>query len=673
MALVGGSDPHGGAVEVMCRSVVMRTVQFHHAHRRGGVHGASSPMSPSFASSSSSSPAAAASSSCFCNLNVVADPLAIFSANASSPLAAVGAGIPSSSLASVSSSSSSSSSSATANAQAFFEAASPQGHLLTLSFAPPFILRNLLAGGIEYQLIARNPLASVGTSSGSTGDGLGGGGGSTGGAGGGSGGFEEDGDGFDDDNDDDDRTMYRRHESMGVRSVKRGVLRRGGRLLWHGCSPDDVVEVRIRLLGIHEAHSNHAMANGGKRGGFGLGFGSSWSSRLYLPPQSIATGDDDPPGRHHREARGGASRGASRQRLRRRRSSSGGWFGLSGNGRAAAGRGGGLGVSDIDYGVGHRRLRVKDAAGGRLFVESHLSVLGATGGDGGVSVAGAGRELQLFVPFWVLNRSQLPIEFQHDPSFAKIRGLNSGEGLAAGQNWPEDGYAQTPSSSSSFSGKRRGDSRSSKAKPLPTFSSKGHGGWGLRDLLASEYSGARFPHLDAPHGGDYGLDDGGAFLDSWHSSGFGGDDDDDDNENDNDWGGFRDLPLMIGASRHDNEGRKGRAGRVGASSSATGARTRLKLRVMDSSHWSPSLDLDGFGGGGGGDGSGTGGAASAATALEVKGRTLRRKRQKRRRRRRLLNLGGPSSWFDLNVDRGRRAFAFGMTVTPVPYPFGRFT
>ena len=95
---------------------------------------------------------------------------------------------------------------------------------------------------------------------------------------------------------------------------------------------------------------------------------------------------------------------------------------------------------------------MKDAAGGRLFVESHLSVLGATatGGDGGVSVAGAGRELQLFVPFWVLNRSQLPIEFQHDPSFAKIRGLNSGEGLAAGQNWPEDGYAQTPSSSSSF-------------------------------------------------------------------------------------------------------------------------------------------------------------------------------------------------------------------------------
>ena len=167
----------------MCRSVVMRTVQFHHAHRRGGVHGASSPMSPSFASSSSSSPAAAASSSCFCNLNVVADPLAIFSANASSPSPPLARGSlrprlppcrrrrprprprprPMRRLSS---------------------RLRRRRDTLTLSFAPPFILRNLLAGGIEYQLIARNPLASVGTSSGSTGDGLGGGGGSTGGAGG---------------------------------------------------------------------------------------------------------------------------------------------------------------------------------------------------------------------------------------------------------------------------------------------------------------------------------------------------------------------------------------------------------------------------------------------------------------------------------------------------------
>ena len=389
--------------------------------------------------------------------------------------------------------------------------------------------------------------------------------------------------------------MYRRHESMGVRSVKRGVLRRGGRLLWHGCSPDDVVEVRIRLLGIHEAHSNHAMANGGKRGGFGLGFGSSWSSRLYLPPQSIATGDDDPPGRHHREARGGqpgrvaaaAAEAAKQQRglvrLVRERS-----------------RGGGSGRRP--RGVGHRLRRgppPPQSEGCRRWPPLRgIAPFCSRGnwrrrrrvGGGCGARAAAIRAFLGPQPLAAAHRVPARPLLRQDTRTQLWRGTCGGSELA------EDGYAQTPSSSSSFSGKRRGDSRSSKAKPLPTFSSKGHGGWGLRDLLASEYSGARFPHLDAPHGGDYGLDDGGAFLDSWHSSGFGGDDDDDDNENDNDWGGFRDLPLMIGASRHDNEGRKGRAGRVGASSSATGARTRLKLRVMDSSHWSPSLDLDGFGG-----------------------------------------------------------------------------
>jgi hypothetical protein len=169
-----------------------------------------------------------------------------------------------------------------------------------------------LACGIEYLLIARNPIAnnfgSVPNGSTARGVSLDGGGGNTNGrhhhVGRGEGRFNHSHedvieDGNDDDDDDEDDDFRRRHDAMGIRSTKRGVLRRGGRLLWHGCSPEDVVEVRIRLLGIRDAANSNSGSS--KRGGFGLGFGSGWSSRLYLRPQNAVGSDDGLNARQRRE------------------------------------------------------------------------------------------------------------------------------------------------------------------------------------------------------------------------------------------------------------------------------------------------------------------------------------------------------------------------------------
>ena len=261
----------------------------------------------------------------------------------------------------------------------------PRGHLSVLSFSAPLLVRNLLAVAIQYELKCCTPLRL-----------------------------------WQQDNphllvpSDKGRTRLHGGGRVGyvVRCTKRGVLARGEALLWHECASTDVIEMRLRLIDPSDGYAGSDDGNqivnerpGGQSGGLGgTGRGGGvgderrglstfdWSDILVIPtgPEASTKHDDE-----HRQQGIGV---------------------------------GAVGDQQHDGRNGH--LRLEDSNGGILDVCADVDFDDFTDPSPGPL---AGRNVHLYVPYWICNSSGLPLEYQHDPIYLDPKGLNSVHNLLAGQ------------------------------------------------------------------------------------------------------------------------------------------------------------------------------------------------------------------------------------------------